>query len=117
MVSIIEAARKEGDSVGGVIETVVTGCPTGLGDPCFDKLEALLSHAIMSIGTVKGIEFGDGFAATRKRGSENNDEFTLDNGQVKTKSNAAGGTLGGISSGEDIVLLYGARRKSVSSKK
>ena len=116
MVSIIEAARKEGDSVGGVIETIVTGCPTGLGDPCFDKLEALLSHAIMSIGTVKGIEFGDGFAATRKRGSENNDEFTLNNGKVKTKTNAAGGTLGGISSGEDIIFRAAIKPTSSITK-
>ena len=116
MVSVIESARKEGDSVGGVIETVVKGCPVGLGDPCFDKLEALLSHAIMSIGTVKGIEFGDGFAATLKRGSENNDAFTIENGKVKTKTNAAGGTLGGISSGEDIIFRAAIKPTSSITK-
>ena len=89
------------DSIGGTVECVVKGCPVGLGEPVFEKLDAELSKAIMSIGAVKGIEVGAGFDVTRMLGSENNDEI-LQGG--KTKTNNAGGILGGISNGEDIII-------------
>ena len=116
MADLIEQAKAEGDSVGGVVEAVIKGCPPGLGDPVFDKLEAKLSHALMSIGTIKGIEFGLGFEATKLKGSEHNDAFTLEGAQVHTKTNHAGGILGGISNGEDIVLRVAVKPASSISK-
>ena len=93
------------DSVGGVIECVVTGMPAGVGEPVFDKLDASLARAIMSIGAVKGFEIGDGFAAAKALGSQNNDEFYVDAyGKVVKKTNHAGGILGGMSDGSQIVL-------------
>lgn len=92
--------RKEGDSLGGIVEIRVFGCPPGFGEPVFDKLEADLAKAVMSVGAVKGIEIGDGFEAARLKGSENNDPI-LKNG---FSSNHAGGILGGISNGEEIIL-------------
>jgi chorismate synthase len=93
-------ARKEGDSVGGIAEVRVTGCPAGLGEPVFDKLDADLTKAVMSIGTVKGVEIGAGFEAARLKGSENNDLITTNGFQT----NRSGGILGGISNGDEIVL-------------
>ena len=93
-------ARKSGDSLGGVAEVRIQGCPAGLGEPVFDKLDADLAKALMSIGTVKGVEIGAGFEAARLRGSENNDPLTPEG----FSSNRAGGILGGISNGDDIVL-------------
>lgn len=93
-------ARKEEDSLGGIVEILVTGCPAGLGEPVFDKLDADLAKAIMSVGTVKGIEIGAGFEAARLRGSENNDPITPGG----FSSNRSGGILGGISNGGEIVL-------------
>ncbi len=93
------------DSVGGVVECVADGMPVGVGEPVFDKLDASLARAIMSIGAVKGFEIGDGFAAARALGSQNNDEFYVDDeGKVKKKTNHAGGILGGMSDGSQIVL-------------
>ena len=93
------------DSAGGVCECIVTGLPAGLGDPVFEKIDANLAKAIFSIGAVKGFEIGDGFAAAKSRGSENNDAFcTAENGTIAKKSNHAGGVLGGISDGSDIVF-------------
>jgi len=100
MVSLIEQVRSEKDSIGGVIECRVDGVRPGLGEPVFGKLEALLSHAVMSIGAVKGIQFGDGFACASMRGSQFNDQRTSDG----FLSNHAGGILGGISSGQEIIL-------------
>jgi chorismate synthase len=100
MEKAIAKARKEGDSLGGVAEVRVTGCPAGLGEPVFDKLDAELAKAVMSIGTVKGVEIGDGFGAARLKGSENNDPLTTDG----FRSNRAGGILGGISNGDEIIL-------------
>jgi chorismate synthase len=117
MVSIIEQARDKGDSVGGVIEAVVEGCPPGLGDPVFEKLDALLAQAVMSIGTIKGIEIGDGFASTRRFGSENNDGFsTNDDGSFTTTTNHSGGILGGISTGNVITLRAAVKPASSISK-
>ncbi len=92
------AARASGDSVGGIIACTVKGLPAGWGEPVFDKLDALLAHGILSIGAVKGIEFGDGFAAARAKGSTNNDAMTPDG----FRSNHAGGVLGGISTGQEL---------------
>jgi chorismate synthase len=105
----IERARAEGDSLGGIAEIWVEGCPPGLGDPVFDKLGALLAHAVMSVGAVKGFEIGSGFEAARMRGSAYNDPFTRDGGRVGTRTNNAGGILGGISTGERIVLRAAVR--------
>lgn len=97
-------ARKEGDSVGGTAEIVVRNAPAGLGEPVFNKLEAYLSHAIMSVPAVKGVEIGAGFEVSHMKGSENNDPITVDKGYIRFETNNAGGILGGISNGEDIVL-------------
>ena len=99
--SDIEALRNEGDSAGGVISCVVTGVPAGLGEPVFDKLDARIAAAVLSIGACKGIEFGAGFAAANMKGSENND---APSGNGKFASNNSGGILGGISSGQDIIF-------------
>jgi chorismate synthase len=96
----ILAAKDAGDSVGGIAEIVAKGCPAGLGDPVFGKLDALIAGAMMGIGAVKGFEIGDGFSVAGRFGSQNNDPMTED-GFV---SNHAGGILGGISSGQDIVV-------------
>lgn len=95
---IMEVKRQE-DSIGGIVEIVVKGCPAGLGEPVFDKLDAEIARALMSIGAVKGVEIGAGFAAAEMLGSVNNDEIT----PKGFKSNNAGGILGGISNGDDIV--------------
>ena len=100
----IEEIRASGDSAGGIIECVVQGCPVGLGEPAFDKLDANLAKAMLSIGAVKGFEIGDGFAAADSFGSTNNDCMHAENGQPVFDSNHAGGVLGGLSSGADIIL-------------
>ena len=100
----IEAARAAGDSVGGIIECTVTGCPAGLGGPMFDGMENRIARAVFGIPGVKGIEFGSGFAGARRRGSENNDEFCMEDGAVRTRTNHAGGILGGLCSGMPIVF-------------
>lgn len=108
----VEAARAEGDSVGGVAEIWIEGLPIGLGDPAFAKLDALLAYAVMSIGAVKGVELGSGFASARLRGSENNDPLTPE-GPGK---NDAGGTLGGISTGAPVVVRAAVKPTSSISK-
>ena len=104
MCEAIEAAASDGDSVGGVLETAVTGIPAGVGEPWFDTLEGVLSHALFSIPAVKGVEFGLGFAAADMRGSEVNDAFTVDNGRIVTETNNNGGINGGISNGMPILF-------------
>ena len=116
MVQVIDSARKDCDSVGGVVEALVQGCPPGLGDPAFDKLNARLAHAVMSIGTIRGIEFGDGFAAALLKGSENNDPFAVHDGRVVPVTNHAGGILGGISTGADIILRAAVKPPSSIAK-
>ena len=96
----ILAAKEAGDSVGGIAEIVATGCPTGLGDPVFGKLDAAIAGAMMGIGAVKGVEIGDGFLVAGKFGSENNDQMTA----TGFSGNHAGGILGGISTGQEIVV-------------
>lgn len=96
---------KEQDSTGGIIECVVTGMPAGIGEPVFEKLDANLAKAIMSIGAVKGFEIGDGFAVANMNGSQNNDAFVMGaDGKVKKITNHSGGILGGMSDGADIIL-------------
>jgi len=102
MISLIEKTRAEGDSLGGVIECVVRNAPVGLGEPVFDKLEADLAKAMLSLPATKGFEVGSGFSATRMRGSEHNDPFEMRGGKVRTATNFSGGIQGGISNGEEI---------------
>ncbi len=104
MAQKIKDAQNNLDSVGGIIECHITGVPVGLGEPCFDKLDAKLAAAMLSIGSCKGFEIGDGFNASRAKGSENNDEMYLEAGKPTFKSNHAGGVLGGISTGSDIIF-------------
>lgn len=104
MQSAILQAAQAGDSVGGVLETVIIGLPAGLGDPWFDTVEGLLSHALFSIPAVKGVEFGDGFALAELRGSAANDPFRWQNGQVVTETNHNGGINGGITNGMPLIL-------------
>lgn len=100
----ILAAKSEGDSVGGVLETLITGVPAGVGEPWFDTVEGMLSHAIFSIPAVKGIEFGLGFNFADKKGSEANDQMYVDGDSVKCYTNNNGGVMGGITNGMPIVF-------------
>ncbi|MGZ5020059.1 MAG: chorismate synthase [Chthoniobacterales bacterium] len=104
MIAAIEKARADGDSLGGIIECVARGVPAGLGEPVFDKLEADLAKAMLSLPATKGFEIGSGFAATKMRGSEHNDAFEMRDEKVRTKTNRSGGVQGGISNGEDIIF-------------
>jgi chorismate synthase len=104
MIEDVLKVRDRGDTAGGVIEVIVRGVPAGLGEPVFDKLSADLAKGIMSIGAVKGMEIGGGFQCARMTGHEWNDEPYMSDGKVRFKTNHAGGMLGGISNGEDIVL-------------
>ena len=98
----VEAAAEAGDSVGGVLETIVTGMPAGVGEPWFDTLESMLAHALFAVPAVKGVEFGDGFALADRRGSEANDAFGLKGGKTVTRTNHNGGINGGISNGMPV---------------
>jgi chorismate synthase len=102
MVECIEAARKDRDSVGGVVRCVVRNMPVGLGEPVFDKLTGALAHAMMSLPATRGFEIGEGYAATRMRGSTHNDAFVMDGERVRTRTNRSGGIQGGISNGENL---------------
>lgn len=104
MEELILSKKQEGDSVGGIVETIATGIPTGLGEPVFGKLDGDLAHILMSINAVKGVEIGLGFESARSTASEINDEFYYDEeGKIKTKSNNSGGILGGMSNGMPII--------------
>jgi chorismate synthase len=100
----LDSCMKNQDSCGGIIECVIAGMPAGIGDPVFDKLDANLAKAMLSIGAVKGFEIGDGFAAAASTGSVNNDAFVMSDGKIAKASNHAGGTLGGISDGSPITF-------------
>ncbi|MCR4778415.1 MAG: chorismate synthase [Lachnospiraceae bacterium] len=100
----IEAAAKDGDSVGGILESAVVGLPAGVGEPWFDSLESALSHGLFSIPAVKGVEFGEGFAFADMRGSKANDPFAIYEGRVVTKTNHNGGINGGISNGMPLII-------------
>ena len=104
MREVVEAARLDGDSVGGIIECIIQGMPKGVGDPMFNGVENVISAAVFGVPAVKGIEFGSGFEGSSLRGSENNDEFFYDEGCVRTRTNNHGGILGGISSGMPIIF-------------
>lgn len=108
MAQAIDNARRDKDSVGGIIELVIKNMPVGIGEPIFDRLNARLAYAVMSIPAVKGVEFGAGFKAASMRGSQNNDEITSSG----FLSNNAGGTLGGISTGQDIVMRFAVKPTS-----
>ena len=109
-------ARSEGDSVGGVLETAVVGLDAGIGEPWFDTLEGMISHAVFSIPAIKGIEFGAGFEFARMRGSEANDAFCIESGRVCTKTNNAGGINGGITNGMPIVFRSAVKPTPTISK-
>ncbi len=104
MIEDILKVKEKGETCGGVVEVIAKGVPAGLGEPVFDKLEATIAHGLMSIGAIKGIEFGAGFKHASMLGSEANDEAYVDEktGRVRFKTNNAGGFLGGISNGEEI---------------
>jgi chorismate synthase len=102
MEALIDTVRKEKDTIGGLVRCICTGVPVGLGEPVFDKLHAELGKAMLSINAVKGFQIGSGFSSLGMRGSEHNDEFYSENGQIRTRTNHSGGVQGGISNGENI---------------
>lgn len=104
VVRLIQRVRSQGDSVGGVVECVIRNCPVGLGEPVFDRLEADLAKAMLSLPATKGFEIGSGFGAALLKGSEHNDAFVMKAGRVRTRTNRSGGVQGGISNGEDIIF-------------
>ena len=104
IIQLVDKVRDDSDSVGGVVTCVCRGVPAGWGEPVFDKLEAMLGRAMLSIPAVKGFEIGSGFAGTRLRGSQHNDMFCMRDGQLGTVTNRSGGVQGGISNGEPIVF-------------
>ncbi|MFB3048373.1 MAG: chorismate synthase [Nitrosopumilaceae archaeon] len=117
MRQVILAARKKGDSIGGIIESITTDLPIGLGEPIFGSLESDLAKALYSIPSVKGVEFGSGFQGSEMYGSQNNDPYVMKNGKIVTKSNNSGGILGGLSNGMPIVLRVAFKPASSISKK
>ena len=132
MAALIEQVRAEGDSIGGVVSCIATGMPVGLGEPVFDKLDADLAKAMLSINAVKGFQIGNGFEAATLRGSQNNDAFvrgwrreynpsdpegmTTESGAIRTETNRSGGTLGGLSSGEDLLFDVAFKPPSTIAK-
>ena len=104
MINAIKSARKNGDSLGGIVNSVIYRAPVGLGEPIFDKLEADLAKGILSIPACKGFEIGSGFDGTFLTGSQHNDQFYIDNGNIRTHTNNSGGIQGGISNGENITI-------------
>jgi chorismate synthase len=116
MITFIENIKKEGDSIGGIIKGVIHNTPKGLGEPVFDKLPADLAKAMLSINAVKGFEIGSGFNGVTLLGSQHNDAFILKNNQLAFKTNNAGGTLGGITTGEDIYFRVAFKPVSTISK-
>ena len=100
----LEKCMKSQDSAGGVVECRITGVPAGLGSPVFEKLDAVLAQAVMSVGAVKAVEIGDGTEVAHMNGSDDNDGFHFENGQISKTSNHAGGIMGGISDGSEIIL-------------
>lgn len=116
MSDLIEKVKEKGDSLGGIIEGVARNMPAGLGEPIFDTLDGELAKALFAIPAVKGVEFGAGFAAASKKGSENNDPFILKDGKIVTVTNNAGGVLGGISSGMPIVVRVAVKPTSSIAK-
>lgn len=116
MVEAVLKAKEENDSLGGIAEILAMGVPPGLGEPVFDKLDADIAKAMLSIGATKGIEFGSGFDFARMKGSQSNDPFVNQGGKVGTVENKAGGILGGISTGEDILVRLAVKPTSSISR-
>ena len=116
MVREIELAKAEGDSLGGIIGCRISGLPTALGEPVYDRLQAVLGHAMLSINAVKGFEYGSGFEGSRMRGSAHNDLFYNEEGKIRTKTNHSGGIQGGISNGEDILFRVAFKPTSTLMK-
>lgn len=116
MMRLIDEVREDGDSIGGIVELTSTTLPIGLGDPVYEKLEANLAKAMLSLPASKGIEFGEGFAAACLRGSQHNDLFTKNNQEIGLSSNHAGGTLGGISNGQPLLLRVAFKPPSSIAK-
>lgn len=112
MIAAIMQAKEEKNSLGGVVEIRATGMPAGLGEPTFDKLDALIGQAMLSVPATKGVEIGRGFEQARMRGSESNDPFYYENERVRVGSNNAGGTLGGISTGEAVIVRVAVKPTS-----
>jgi chorismate synthase len=112
MAETIATARREGDSVGGVVEVRATGIPVGLGEPFFDSIESVVAHAAFSVPAVKGVEFGAGFRAARMRGSQHNDAFRFHGKRVETVTNHAGGILGGLATGMPLVVRMAVKPTS-----
>ena len=117
MIEAINEVRTRGESTGGEVTCVVRRCPKGLGAPVFDKLEAELAKAVMSLPATKGFEIGSGFAGAEMTGSEHNDVFYMKDGEVRTKTNRSGGVQGGIANGEDIVLKVAFKPTSTIGQK
>src|SRR6266478_4578407 len=116
MIDLIEKTRADGDSLGGTIACVARNVPPGLGEPVFDKLEADLAKAMLSLPASKGFEIGSGFAGTRRRGSEHNDAFEMRDGRVRTTTNNSGGVQGGISNGENIFFRVAVKPTSTIAR-
>jgi len=116
MVELIEKVKTEGDSLGGIVEGIAHNVPAGLGEPVFDNLGGELAKALFAIPAVKGVEFGSGFSAAGKRGSENNDPFTIKDDKIVTATNNSGGLLGGISNGMPIVVKVAVKPTSSIAK-
>ncbi|QLC49769.1 chorismate synthase [Methanolobus zinderi] len=118
MLEQVRLAREEGDSIGGIVELIATGVPEGLGEPVFDKLDADIAGALMSIGAVKGVEIGAGFDCARMKGSQMNDAFVMeDDGSVITETNNAGGIIGGLSTGMPLICRIAVKPTPSISKK
>jgi chorismate synthase len=112
MAELILKVRGEGDSIGGLVEIIARGVPAGLGEPVYDKMDADLAKALMGINAIKGVEIGAGLSAADKRGSENNDPWVFDEGRLRTKTNHAGGIIGGITTGEEVVVRIAVKPPS-----
>ncbi|MBR6743399.1 MAG: chorismate synthase [Clostridia bacterium] len=115
MIARIQTAKNEGDSVGGILETAVTGLEAGLGEPWFDSVESLLAHALFSIPSIKGVEFGAGFDMAELTGKTANDSFYVENGKVQTATNNSGGINGGISNGMPLIFRCAVKPTSTIS--
>lgn len=116
MIEKIKTAKQEGDSLGGLLETAVIGCPEGVGEPWFDSMESMLSHALFSVPAVKGVEFGAGFEFSNMTGSVANDNFKMEKGEIVTETNNSGGINGGITNGMPIIFRTAFRPTPTISK-
>ncbi|MCI4360985.1 MAG: chorismate synthase, partial [Thermoplasmata archaeon] len=109
LATAIAAARRAGGGLGGLVEVRAAGLPVGIGEPFFDSVESTIAHIAFAVPAVKGVEFGAGFGVARLRGSENNDPYFYDGGTVRTRTNHAGGILGGLSTGMDLVARFAVK--------